>query len=129
MGPIQTKRKYTMSKSISTNLKTIVKQSVNLPLELTEASVGLLADVATLGSTCIKEVIPTAKDVGKATGTFVLGVFNSDLTEDQLSAKASTLTFASIRATVVAGAGKAGQGLVKAWDDDETTPNSDKESQ
>ena len=118
----------TMSKSIGSNLKAIVKQSVNLPLELTEASVGLLADVATLGSTCIKEVIPTAKDVGKATGTFVLGIFNSDLTEDQLSAKASTLSFASIRASVVAGAGRAGQGLVKAWDD-ETTPNSDKESQ
>ena len=110
-----------MSKSISTNLKTIVKQSVNLPLELTEASVGLLADVATLGSTCIKEVIPTAKDVGMATGTFVLGVFNSELTDEQLKAKASTLTFASIRASVVAGAGKAGQGLVKAWDDESTT--------
>jgi hypothetical protein len=116
-----------MTKSISTNLKTIVKQSVNLPLELTEASVGLLADVATLGSTFITEVVPTAKDVGKATGTFVLGVFNSELSEDELKAKASTLTWASIRASVVAGAGKAGQGLVKAWDD-ETTSDSDKES-
>jgi len=102
-----------MSKSMGTNLKTIIKQSVNLPLELTEASVGLLADVATLDSTCIKEVIPTAKDVVKATGTFVLGIFNSDLTEDQLSAKALTLSFASIRASAVAGAGR---GLVKAWD-------------
>jgi hypothetical protein len=117
-----------MSKSISTNLKTITKQSVNLPLELTAASVELLADVATLGSSCIKEVIPTAKDVGKATGTFVLGVFNSELSEDELKAKASTLTWASIRASVVAGAGKAGQGLVKAWDD-ETTSNSDKDGQ
>jgi len=115
-----------MTKSISTNLKTIVKQSVNLPLELTEASVGLLADVATLGSTLITEVVPTAKDVGKATGTFVLGIFNSELTDEELHAKASTLTFASIRATVVAGAGKAGQGLVKAWEDDEATSNSDK---
>jgi len=117
-----------MTKSISTNLKTIVKQSVNLPLELTEASVGLLADVATLGSTLITEVVPTAKDVGKATGTFVLGIFNSELTDEELRAKASTLTFSSIRASIVAGAGQAGQGLVKAWDD-ETTPNSGKESQ
>ena len=117
-----------MSKSISTNLKTIVKQSTNLPLELTAASVELLADVATLGSGFITGVVPTAKDVGKATGTFVLGVFNSELTDEQLKAKASTLTFASIRASLVAGAGRAGQGLVKAWDD-ETIPNSDKESQ
>ena len=118
-----------MSKSITTNLKTIVKQSTNLPLELTAASVELLADVATLGSTCIKEVIPTAKDVGKVTGTFVLGVFNSELSEEELKAKASTLTWASIRASVVAGAGKAGQGLVKAWNEDEATSNSDKEAQ
>jgi hypothetical protein len=117
-----------MSKSIGTNVRTIIKQSVNLPLELTEASVGLLADVATLGSTLITEVVPTAKDVGKATGTFVLGIFNSELTDEELRAKASTLTFSSIRASIVAGAGQAGQGLVKAWDD-ETTPNSGKESQ
>jgi hypothetical protein len=126
MGPI-TKEVNIMSKSITTNLKTIVKQSVNLPLELTEASVGLLADVATLGSTFITEVVPTAKDVGKATGTFVLGVFNSALSEEELKAKASTLTWASIRASVVAGAAKAGQGLVKAWDD-ETTSDSDKQA-
>jgi hypothetical protein len=117
-----------MSKSITTNLKTITKQSVNLPLELTAASVELLADVATLGSSCIKEVIPTAKDVGKATGTFMLGVFNSALSEEELKAKASTLTWASIRASVVAGAGKAGQGLVTVWDD-ETTSDSDKDDQ
>jgi hypothetical protein len=118
-----------MSKSISTNLKTITKQSVNLPLELTAASVELLADVATLGSSCIKEVIPTAKDLGKATGTFVLGVFNSELSEEELKAKASTLTWASIRASVVAGAGKAGQGLVTVWNEDEATSDSDKDGQ
>jgi hypothetical protein len=72
--------------------------------------------------------MPTAKGLGKATGTFVLGVFNSALSEEELKAKASTLTWASIRASVVAGAGKAGQGLVKAWDD-EAPSNSDKEGQ
>jgi hypothetical protein len=117
-----------MTKSISTNLKTIVKQSTKLPLELTAASVELLADVGTLGSAFITEVVPTTKGVGRATGIFVLGVFNSELTDDELKAKASTLTWASIRASVVAGAGKAGQGLVKAWDD-EAPSNSDKEGQ
>ena len=116
-----------MTKSISTNLKTIVKQSTNLPLELTAASVELLADVATLGSAFITEVVATTKDVGKDTGTFVLGVFNSELTDEQLKAKASTLTFASIRASIVAGANKAGQGLVKVWDD-EAPSNTNKES-
>ena len=114
-----------MRKSISTNLKTIVKQSTNLPLELTAASVELLADVATLGSGFITGVVPTAKDLGKATGTFVLGVFNSELTDEELKAKASTLTFAPIRASMVAGAGRTGQELVKAWDD-EPTSNSEK---
>jgi hypothetical protein len=127
MGPIN-KEVNIMSKSITTNLKTIVKQSTNLPLELTAASVELLADVATLGSAFITEVVPTTKDVGRATGIFVLGVFNSELTDDQLKAKASTLSFASIRASMVAGAGKAGQGLVKAWDD-EATSDSDKDGQ
>ena len=117
-----------MSKSITTNLKTIVKQSTNLPLQLTAASVELIADEATLGSSCIKEVIPTAKDVRRATGIFVLGVLNSELTDDQLKAKAATLSFASIRASIVAGAGKAGQGLVKAWDD-EVPSGSDKDGQ
>ena len=56
--------------------------STNLPLELTVAFVELLADAATPNSSFITEVIPTAKDVGKATGTFVLGVFNSELTEE-----------------------------------------------
>jgi hypothetical protein len=56
--------------------------SANLPLELTAASLDLLADAATPNSSFITEVIPTAKDVGKATGTFVLGVFNSELTEE-----------------------------------------------
>ena len=117
-----------MSKSISTNLKTIVKQSTNLPLELTAASVELLADASTLCSAFITEVVPTAKDVGRATGIFVLGVFNSELTDDQLKAKAATLSFASIRASIVAGAGKAGQCLVKAWDD-EGPSDSDKDGQ
>ena len=103
--------------------------STSLPLELTAASVELLADASTLGSAFITEVIPTAKDVGKATGTFVLGLFNSELTDEQLKAKASTLTFASIRASIVAGAGKAGQGLVTVWNEDEATSNSDKEGQ
>jgi hypothetical protein len=118
-----------MSKSISTNLKTITKQSVNLPLVLTSASVELLADATTLGSSFIKEVVPTAKDVGKATGTFVLGVFNSELTEEELNTKASTLSFASIRKAMVSGAGKAGQNLVKAWNEDEveTTSKADKQ--
>ena len=102
--------------------------STSLPLELTAASVELLADASTLGSAFITEVIPTAKDVGKATGTFVLGVFNSELTEEQLKAKASTLTFASIRASIVAGAGKAGK-VGTVWNEDEATSNSDKEGQ
>ncbi|MGY8863199.1 MAG: hypothetical protein ACKVJ2_11270 [Pseudomonadales bacterium] len=51
-----------MSKSINTNLKLVINQSTNLPLA---ASAELLADVATLGSTLITEVAPTAKDVGK----------------------------------------------------------------
>jgi hypothetical protein len=58
------KKEYTMSKSISTNLKPIVKQSANLPLELTATSVALLAGVATLCSKLITAVIPTAKYVG-----------------------------------------------------------------
>jgi hypothetical protein len=52
--PFKTKRKYTMTKSIGTNLKTITKQGVNLPLELTAASVELLADLATLGAHALK---------------------------------------------------------------------------
>ena len=56
--------------------------SNNLPLELTVASVELLADAATPNSS----FITTAKDVGKAKGTFVLGVFNSELTDEQLNA-------------------------------------------
>jgi hypothetical protein len=58
-------KEYTMSKSINTNLKLVIKQSTNLPLELTAASVELLADAATLGSTLITEVVPTAKNVDK----------------------------------------------------------------
>ena len=118
-----------MSKSINTNLKTIVKQSVNLPLGLTAASVELVADVATLGSSFITGVVPTAKDVGKATGTFVLGVLNSELTDEQLNDKASMLSFASIRASIVAGAGKAGQGLVTVWNEDKAPANTDKDGQ
>jgi hypothetical protein len=58
-------KEYTMSKSINTNLKLVIKQSTHLPLELTAASVELLADAATLGSTLITEVVPTAKNVDK----------------------------------------------------------------
>ena len=101
--------------------------STNLPLELTAASVELLADASTLSSSFITEVVPTAKDVGKATGTCVLGVFNSELTDEQVKAKASTLTFASIRTSIVAGAGKVGQGLATVWNEDEAASNSDKQ--
>jgi hypothetical protein len=68
-------KEYTMSKSISTNLKLIIKQSTNLPLKLTAASVELLAAAATLGSTLITEVVPTAKDVGKL-GQSLVTVWN-----------------------------------------------------
>jgi len=70
-------KEYTMSQSISTNLKLIVKQSTNLPLELTAASVELLADAVTLGSTLITEVVPTAKDVGKP-GQSLVTVWNDN---------------------------------------------------
>ena len=98
-----------MSQSISNNLKTIVKLSVNLPLELTGASVELLADIASLSSTTIKEVVPTVKDVGNATGTFELGMFNSKLTQEELEVKSSSISLSSIRAAMIDGAGKANQ--------------------
>jgi hypothetical protein len=66
-----------MSKSINTNLKLVIKQSTNLPLELTAASAELLADVATLGSKLITEAAATSKDVGKL-GQSLVTVWNDN---------------------------------------------------
>lgn len=103
-----------MSKSIGSNIKTIVKQAINIPLELTSVVVEVAADAANLTSATISGVKPTTQTFGVITGHFLMGAVNSELSEEDLKKKIDKISFDKLRKDVESGSGKAGQSTTRA---------------
>ena len=103
-----------MSKSIGSNLKTVVRESINIPLTLLTVSIEVASDAAELTSNTIGGVLPTTKSLLKATGHFAVGAVNSELSEKELNEKLATITLSEVLRNIESGSGKAGQSTAKA---------------
>ncbi len=103
-----------MSNSIGSNIKTIIRQSIAIPLELTSVVVEVAADATNVLSSTIRGTVPTTKQLGAITGHFVVGAANSDLTEEQLNVLTKDMSFGKIMDDIAAGSGSAGQSSTKA---------------
>lgn len=103
-----------MSKSIGSNIKSIVRSSISIPVELVAVTVQVVADTTSVASDAISGVVPTTKQLGTITGHFVMGAVNSELSEAELIKKVEGLSFTSLMADMQAGSGGAGQSTAKA---------------
>ncbi len=103
-----------MSTSIGSNIKTIARQSINIPLQLTAVTVEVVSDAADLTSGAIGGIMPTTKSLLKSTGHFVIGAVNSELSEAELLKKTEAMTVNQILSDMETGSGKAGQSTTKA---------------
>jgi hypothetical protein len=103
-----------MSKSIGSNIKTIIKQSINIPLELITVSVEVVSDAANLASSAISNTVPTVNAVAEATTRFAVGAANPELGNKELDAKTADLSFEGVLQGIVDKSGKAGQSTSNA---------------
>ena len=107
-----------MSKSIGSNIRTIIRESINIPTTLLAVTAEVTADVASVTSDAIRGTVPTVKDLGTATGHFAVGVANSELSEEELAEKTAGMSFAQLRAGMATKAGKAGQTTAKFFSEE-----------
>jgi hypothetical protein len=107
----------TQVKSIGANIRSIIKTSINIPLELLSVTAEITNDVVNLTSTSLREVLPTTKAVLSASTNFAVGAANSSLTEQEVEAKVRDLNFASVRDSMVKSSAKYGQSTTKAFSD------------
>ena len=103
-----------MSHSIGSNLKTIVRSSISIPVELVAVTIQVVADATNVTSDAISGTVPTVKQLGTISGHFVMGAVNSELSEKELKEKTAGVSFGSLMDNMQAGSGGAGQSTTKA---------------
>lgn len=108
-----------MSNSIKSNVKTITRNSVSIPVEAAATSLEVASDVSNLALSTVRGAIPTTKRLGNIVGMFVTGMFNSDLDEQEVKKLYEETTLETVFTKIEQASLKAGQDLVKAWDEDE----------
>ena len=112
--------------SIAKDSKTIVRNTVALPLTAAATTLEVASDVSDLALGTVRGAIPTTKRLGSIVGMFVTGMFNSDLDEQEAKKIYNETTFETVLTKIEVASLKAGQNLVKAWDDESIT-KSDKQ--
>ena len=112
--------------SIAKDSKTIVRNTVALPLTAAATTLEVASDVSNLALGTVRGAIPTTKRLGSIVGMFVTGMFNSDLDEQEAKKIYNETTLETVFAKIEEASLKAGQDLVNAWDDESIT-KSDKQ--
>jgi hypothetical protein len=112
--------------SIAKDSKTIVRNSVALPLTAAATTLEVASDVSDLALSTVRGAIPTTKRLGSIVGMFVTGMFNSELDEQEAKKLYKETTLETVFTKIEEASLKAGQDLVKAWDDESIT-KSDKQ--
>ena len=107
--------------SIAKDSKTIVRNSVALPLTAAATTLEVASDVSDLALSTVRGAIPTTKRLGSIVGMFVTGMFNADMEEQEVRKLYQETTLETVFAKIEEASLKAGQDLVKAWDEDEDT--------
>jgi hypothetical protein len=123
-----TMNKSTNNKSIGTNIKSLVKTSINIPLEVLGLTAELANDAVQLTSATVRGVVPTASALLKATVEFGIGTVNPQATDEELAKKLVEADFADMFNTTLAKSGRAGRTASKTFIDffEEETTTSNK---
>jgi len=114
-----------MSKSIKSNVKTITRNSVSIPTEAVATTLELASDVSDIALDTVRGAIPTTKRLGSILGMFVTEMFNSELDEQQAKKLYKETTLETVFTKIEEASLKAGQNLVKVWDEDDELKNTD----
>ena len=112
--------------SIAKDTKTIARNSVAIPLTAAATTLEVASDVSDLALSTVRGAIPTTKRLGSIVGMFVAGMFNSELDEQEAKKLYKETTLETVFTRIEEASLKAGQDLVKAWDDESIT-KSDKQ--
>ena len=117
-----------MTTSIKTNVKTITRNSVSIPVEAAATTLEVASDVSDLALSTVRGAIPTTKRLGNILGMFVTGMFNSELDEQEAKKLYQETTLESVFARIEKASLKAGQEMVNMWDEaEDTKTTSDKQ--
>jgi hypothetical protein len=112
--------------TIKQNVKTITRNSVSIPVEAAATTLEVASDVSDLALSTVRGAIPTTKRLGSIVGMFVTGMFNSELDEQEAKKLYNETTLEAVFTMIEEASLKAGQDLVRAWDDESIT-KSDKQ--
>jgi hypothetical protein len=115
MGPI-TKGK-TMSKSIKSNVKTVSRNSLSIPVEAAATTLELASDISDLALNTVRGAVPTTKRLGNIFGMFFTGMLNSDLDEQEAKELYQQTTLETVFSRIEQASLKAGQEMVNMWDE------------
>jgi hypothetical protein len=114
-----------MTTSIKTNVKTITRNSVSIPMEAAATTLEVASDISDLALSTVRGAIPTTKRLGSILGLFVTGMFNSELDENEAKKLYDETTLGSVFTKIEQASLKAGQDLVSGWnevDESKTKP-------
>lgn len=108
-----------MTNSIKSNVKTVTRNSVSIPMEAAATTLEVASDVSDLALSTVRGAIPTTKRLGNIVGMFVTGVFNSEMEEKEAKKLYKETTPETVFIKIEEASLKAGQDLVKAWNENE----------
>ncbi len=103
--------------TIKHNVKTITRNSIAVPVETVATTVQVASDLSDMVHTTIREAIPTTKRIGNIAGMFLAGMCNADVDEQEAGKRYKETTFESVMTSLERASLKAGQDLMKAFDD------------
>jgi len=104
-----------MNNSIKTNLKSITKNTVSIPVEAAALSIELAADAANLSMATLRGTVPATKQVGTIFGKFITGMLNSDKSIEEVETIFKETTLSTVMNNVEKAAIKAGQDMASEW--------------
>lgn len=108
-----------MTNSIKTNVKTITRNSVSIPVEAAATTLELASDVSDLALSTVRGALPTTKRLGNIVGLFVTGMLKSEMDEDEAKRIYDEITLDDIFAKIENASLRAGQDLMRGWDENE----------
>jgi nucleotide-binding universal stress UspA family protein len=111
--------------TIKSNIKTIGRNSVHVPLEVAATTLEVAADATDLSMRAVKGLVPTARQLGTMVGMFTTGLFTSDMTEEAAVKLYNETSIADVMAKIEAASLKAGQDCAKLFDEDDDTVDTD----
>ncbi len=95
--------------NLTHNVKTITRNSVNIPLETAAVATDVIADASTLVLGTVGGALPFTYGVGRAIKKLSIGVFNPDITDAEAEALSTELTLSLLAQRAEANALHLGQ--------------------